>query len=110
KDPKRAKKLELNGWHYPKHLAGRAFAVVVHGDAAGVETLRRSLSDWLTDMGLVQAGNKAQAGAYVGYLRPYATSHDDLDADDFQEEVRNAARTLAEAVLLQRRGSLPHPG
>ena len=110
KDPERAKALELAGWPYPRHLAGRLFSVVVHGDAAGVETLRRSLSDWLTDMGLVPAGNKAQAGAYVGYLRPYATSHDDLDADEFQEEVRNAARTLAEAVLLERRGSLPHPG
>ena len=32
-----AKALELAGWDYPKHLAGRAFAVVVHGDAAGVE-------------------------------------------------------------------------
>ena len=34
---KLAKELELKGWDYPKHLAGRAFAVVVHGDAAGVE-------------------------------------------------------------------------
>ena len=35
KDPAAAKALELAGWHYPKHLAGRAFAVVAHGDAAG---------------------------------------------------------------------------
>ena len=35
KDPAKAKALELKGWHYPRHLAGRAFAVVVHGDAAG---------------------------------------------------------------------------
>jgi len=36
---------------------------------------------------------------YIGYWKPYATSHDELDADEaLQEEVRNAARTLAEAV------------
>src|SRR6266536_4545753 len=53
KNPQRAKEVELKGWHYPRHLAGRVFSVVVHGDAAGVETLRRSLTDWLTDMGLI---------------------------------------------------------
>jgi len=31
KTPEEAKALELKGWHYPRHLAGRAFAVVVHG-------------------------------------------------------------------------------
>jgi len=40
KDPLRAKELELMGWPYPKHLAGRAFAIVAHGDAAGPENLR----------------------------------------------------------------------
>ena len=44
KKPEEAKALELNGWHYPRHLAGRVFAVVVHGDAVGAETLRRSLT------------------------------------------------------------------
>jgi multimeric flavodoxin WrbA len=48
KDPARAKALELAGWDYPKHLAGRAFSVVVHGDAAGVEA-EPNLRDWLTD-------------------------------------------------------------
>src|SRR3989338_60869 len=48
KNPVRAKELELKGWHYPKHMAGRVFSVVVHGDAAGVENLRRILTDWLT--------------------------------------------------------------
>jgi multimeric flavodoxin WrbA len=41
-----AKALELRGWPYPRHLAGRLFSVVVHGDAAGAEALRRVLSDW----------------------------------------------------------------
>src|SRR5262249_53535672 len=37
KAPAAAKALELKGWSYPKHLAGRAFAIVAHGDAAGPE-------------------------------------------------------------------------
>jgi multimeric flavodoxin WrbA len=108
KDARRAKALELRGWHYPKHLAGRVFSVVVHGDAAGAGTLRRSLVDWLTDMQLVPAGPQAQLDRYIGYWGAYATSHDDLDADkDVQDEVRNAARVLVEAVRLMRRGKLP---
>ena len=37
KDAEKAKALEMKGWPYPRHLAGRAFSVVVHGDAAGTE-------------------------------------------------------------------------
>ena len=110
KDVGRAKALELAGWPYPRHLAGRVFSVVVHGDAAGVETLRRILTDWLCDLGLIPAGHKALLGSYVGYYRPYATSHEDLDRDtDFQEEVANAARSLIEAVRMLRRGALGQP-
>jgi multimeric flavodoxin WrbA len=110
KNPQRAKELELKGWHYPRHLAGRLFSVVVHGDAAGVETLRRILTDWLSDMGLVAAGNAALVDAYLGYYKPYATSHDDLDRDkDFCAEVVNAARSLVEGVRLMRRGQIKQP-
>jgi multimeric flavodoxin WrbA len=110
KDPERAKAIELKGWPYPRHLAGRAFSVVVHGDAAGVDTLRRSLNDWLCDIGMIPAGHLSQLGQYVGYLRPYATSHDDLDGDtDFQEDVRNATRSLIDAVRQLRRGSFKQP-
>lgn len=110
KNPQRAKELELKGWDYPKHLAGRVFSVVVHGDAAGVENLRRILTDWLTDIGLISAGQSALLGSYIGYYKPYATSHEDLDQDkDFQEEVRNAARSLVQAVRLLRRGDLKLP-
>jgi multimeric flavodoxin WrbA len=110
KNPQLAKELELRGWPYPRHLAGRVYSVVVHGDAAGVETLRRSLSDWLSDMGLISAGYGAQVEGYVGYYKPYATSHDELDGDaDFQEEVRNAARSLIRAVRLLRAGKLARP-
>ena len=55
-----------HGLDYPKHLAGRGFSVVVHGDAAGVE----------------------QLGRYYG---DHATSHDDLDCDLAAEEVGQLA-------------------
>jgi multimeric flavodoxin WrbA len=107
KDPQAAKALELKGWPYPRHLAGRLFSVIVHGDVSGTETLRRNLTDWLTDMGLIPAGTKALVDRYVGYYRDYATSHDDLDQDrDFQAEVRNATETLIAAVTLKRKGKL----
>ncbi len=111
KDPKKAKKLELKGWDYPNHLAGRAFSVVVHGDAAGTETLRRIMVDWFKDMGLLSAGPTAELDRYVGYYESYATSHEELDGDRaFQEETRNAARALVQAVKLLRRGKLSQPG
>ncbi len=110
KNPGMAKELELKGWPYPRHLAGRAFAVAVHGDAAGVENLRRILSDWLQDIGMIGCGHKSQFGAYVGYLEPYANSHQDLDEDTgFQEDVKNAARALIEGVKLLRKGELEQP-
>ncbi len=99
KDPNKAKALELAGWHYPRHLAGRAFQVVVHGDADGVENLRRSLSDWLTDMHLVAADPSSGIGRYIGYYEPYATSHEALDRDEaLGQEVAIAARSLLNKV------------
>ena len=53
------KAIEMKGWDYPRHLAGRAFSVVVHGDAAGVETLRRILTDWLEDIGMIASRHKS---------------------------------------------------
>jgi multimeric flavodoxin WrbA len=111
KDPARAKRLELDGWHYPKHLGGRAFSVVVHADAAGAESVRRNLCDWLTDMGLVPAGPGAGLDRYLHYFEPYATSHDALDADDaLQREVHHAAVALCESVRQLRAGRCPPPG
>ena len=107
KDAALAKSVELAGWDYPRHLAGRAFSVVVHGDVAGVENVRRSLSDWLKFMKLVPAGASAEIDRYIGYWEPYATSHAALDQDtDIQNEVRNAARILAEAVVSMRAGHI----
>jgi multimeric flavodoxin WrbA len=110
KNAAEAKAIELEGWPFPKHLAGRAFAVVVHGDAAGAEAVRYALCDWLEWMQLVRAGTSGAIERYVGYYEPYATSHDALDRDPaFQQETRNAARSLVETVHQIRSGEYRAP-
>ena len=107
KDAKEAKALELAGWPYQRHLAGRLFAAVVHGDTVGAETVRRALVDWATDMHLISSGAAAEVDGYIGYYEPYATSHQALDEDTaFQQAVRNAVTALAGAVRAQREGRL----
>lgn len=107
KDPERAKALEQAGWDYPKHLAGRAYGVFVHGDVAGIEGVRRSLTDWLDWMGLVDAGPQARLDRFIGYYGPYADSHRALDADTaVQAEVRSVAQALATAIGDLRAGRL----
>jgi multimeric flavodoxin WrbA len=110
KNVAKAKALELKGWPYPKHLAGRVYGLVVHGDVAGIEGVRRSLTDWLDWMGLIDAGAKARLDRFIGYYEPYATSHDTLDRDkDVQEEVRNVARAVVAAIRESRAGKLSAP-
>lgn len=105
KKAEEAKALELQGWDYPKHLAGRAFGLVVHGDVAGIEGTRRALSDWLGWMELVDAGSFAQLDRFIGYYESYAESHEALDRDSaVQEEVRNVARAVLQAVREIRAG------
>ncbi len=100
-----AKLLELQGWDYPRHLAGRSFALVVHGDVAGTENLRRALSDWLSDMHLIEAAAAACLDRLVGYYEPYATSHAALDADHaLQQEIQNAAQLLVSHIRHRRAG------
>ena len=106
-----AKALEMKGWDYPKHLAGRTYGVVVHGDVAGIEGARRSLTDWLDWMGLIDAGSESKLDRFIGYYEPYATSHEALDADkNVQTEVRNVATAVGDAVKALRAGKLPQPG
>lgn len=110
KNAEEAKQLELAGWPYPKHLAGLAYGLVVHGDVAGIEGVRRALSDWLDWMGLIEAGPQARLDRYIGYYKPYATSHEELDRDrDVQQEVRNVAHAVARAVNDIRAGRLIPP-
>lgn len=111
KDAKRAKEIELAGWDYPRHLSGRLFSVIVHGDAEGTGGVCHALSDWLSSIGLEPGGSKAVLERYIGYWRPYATSHADLDRDEaLQIEVANAARSLVEAVAAKRAGRMAEPG
>ena len=110
KDAAKAKAIELAGWDYPKHLSGRAYGVVVHGDASGVERLRQTLCEWFGWLGFIAAGHASQLDRYIGYFKPYATSHEDLDKDEaIFEEVRNVARSLARTVTLVREGRVPNP-
>lgn len=105
KDPQRAKELELAGWDYPRHLKGRFFSVVIHGDTVGVDDAKGVLCDWLEEIEMIPCGNLGSIGRYIGYYQPYATSHDALDGDAaLQEEVRNAARSLCLAVSQKQQG------
>lgn len=105
KDPLKAKKLELADWPYPRHLAGRAYGTIVHGDVAGAEALRRSLGDWFEWMGMRSSGNQANLDRYIGYYEPYATSHEALDEDEaLQAETQNVARAVAATVRAIREG------
>jgi multimeric flavodoxin WrbA len=111
KDAKKAKELELKGWDYKRQLSGRLFGVVVHGDVEGAENVRRSISDWLCFMHMRPAGPTAELDRYIGYWKPYATSHQEFDADAaVQEEVRNAARALREGVEKTRAGMMVTAG
>jgi len=107
KNPELAKALELAGWPYPQHLAGRAYGLLVHGDVAGIEGQRRALSDWLDWMGLIDAGAAARLDRCIGYYAPYATSHQTLDADQaLQQEARQIGLAVAHAVRELRAGRL----
>ena len=111
KKAEEAKDIELAGWDYPQHLAGRVYGLMVHGDVAGIEGTRRSLGDWLDWMGLIDAGPPSQLDRFIGYYEPYATSHEALDADRaVQEEVANAARALMRALPDVRAGVRANPG
>ena len=105
-----AKEIEEKGWSFPKHVAGRTYGVIVHGDVAGVEAHRRNLTDWLDWMGLIDAGAASKLDRYIGYYEPYYNSHDALDADHaVQEEARNVARSVVAAVTELRAGRLAQP-
>jgi hypothetical protein len=59
---------------------------------------------------MISAGRGAEVDGYLGYMEPYATSHQALDQDEaFQQEIINAARALGNAVRLQSAGKLEDP-
>lgn len=107
KTPELAKAMELAGWDYPKHLAGRKFSVIVHGDTVGATDVRRALVDWLQDLQLESVAHEAELDRYIGYYESYAESHEHLDKDKYiQEEVAVAAELLLKAVKKERQS--PH--
>lgn len=107
KNAGKAKALEMAGWPYPQHLAGRAYGLIVHGDVGGVSEAQQALSDWLDWMGFIDAGSFSRLDRYIGYYEPYASSHEALDADSaIHEEARNVARAVTRAVIELRAGRL----
>lgn len=111
KDAAKAKQIELAGWPYPKHLAGRTYGLIVHSDVAAAGSVRRALADWLDLMGLVPAGSQVLLDRYVAYYEPYATSHDAFDEEAaLFEEVANVAWAITEAIGDLRQGRLSQPG
>ena len=73
--------------------------------------LRRILSDWLLDMDLIPSGHlepRSTAMSAISSLMPPVIS--ELDKDEgLQEDVRNAARALVQAVKDRRSGKLEPP-
>lgn len=107
KDPQLAKELELQGWDYPRHLQGRVFSVIVHGDTQGVDELKNSLTAWLSEMMLIPASVYSQIGRYIGYYGTYAESHEELDRDKaIMDEVRNASESLLLSIQAEREKKL----
>jgi multimeric flavodoxin WrbA len=103
KDPEVAKKIELGGWNYPRHLEGRVYSLIVHGDTVGVDDLKNALTSWLNEMMLIPTSVYGQLGRYIGYYGTYAESHLALDQDQaLMEEVRLAAEALVLSVDAQR--------
>ncbi|MFC4863121.1 hypothetical protein SA496_11590 [Pseudomonas sp. JS3066] len=71
---------------------------------------RRALSDWLDWMGFVDAGIHARLEPYIGYFKPYATSHEELDNDlALQQEVRMVAQAVMRTAAEARAGNLACP-
>jgi multimeric flavodoxin WrbA len=70
KRPAEAKALEPAGWSYPKHLAKRAYGLVVHGDVAGIEGSRRALADWLDWMGWLAPASRRSSTASSATTSP----------------------------------------
>lgn len=72
---------------------------------------RRKPSGSGSTAGLSAHGPAASLGRYARQWKPYATSREELDADHtVQEEARNAARTLLEAITAGRAGRFASAG
>lgn len=103
KDPDKAKAIEVKGWDYPRHLQGRVFSVVVHGDTMGADDLKNSLTSWLNEIMLIPSSVYGQISRYIGYFGTYAESHLELDKDHaLMKEIQLSAEALAMNVKAER--------
>ena len=116
KDVEKAKELERGTeeggdtiWDYKsnKVLRGRYFTMFVHGDADGLDNVEHAISETFKWYGLNEIKNNNQ---YIGYYKPYADSHKELDKDKgIWEGVELQARELVEAVNAARKKGMPKP-
>lgn len=103
KDPDKAKSIEMKGWDYPRHLQGRVFSLVVHGDTMGVDDVKNSLTSWLNEIMLIPSSVYGQIARYIGYYGPYAESHIELDKDQaLMKEVQLSAEALIMNIRAER--------
>ena len=95
---------------YTAHFAERAYGVVVHGNSAALDGTRRLLTGWLDAMGMVDSDSFAALDRHLGYhdADEQRDAAEAADADS-QEEVRNVARALRNAVTDLRAGRLSPP-
>ena len=100
----------LAGAGYPRHLADLAYGVIVHGDAAGTEETRNSLTGWLDQLGMVDSDSFAPLDRTMGYHEPSLGGGQACKGDEeYQAEVRNVARAVGSAIADLRAGKLTPP-
>ena len=100
----------MAGAGYPTQLGNRAYGVVVHGDDKLAEDSRRALNSWFDAMGMVDSDSFATLDRYLGYGEAAISANQARKGDDdYQAEVRNVARAVANAVAELRAGRLSPP-
>ena len=94
---------------YTAHFAERAYGVVVHGKDGAIDGTRHLLTLWLDGMGMVDSDSFAALDRHLGYHEA-DTCEQAFDGEaDCQEEVRNVARAVRNAVTELRAGRLSPP-
>jgi multimeric flavodoxin WrbA len=99
----------LSAAGYSVHFADRAYGVVVHGHSQASAKARSLLSNWLDAMGMVDADSFATLDRHLGYHDTPADDEAPASEGDYQEEVRNVARAVRNAVTELRAGRVPPP-
>lgn len=94
---------------YPGQLAERAYGVVVHGDSDSAEQTRRALAGWFEGMGMVDSDSFATLDRYLGYHEQSAEQDAPMSEADYEQEVRNVASAVANAITELRAGRLSPP-